>query len=86
MELGSNENNVCYVMYNMAGFWGDVWGGAHLPWDRFAPPLRIFAPPLKRCAPSLGKVSMIDQSETLTFFGCLGSTLCKKVSVKLKQW
>jgi hypothetical protein len=22
---------------------------------------------------------MIDQSENLTFFGCLGSTLCKKV-------
>jgi hypothetical protein len=31
------------------------------------------------CAPPLGKVSMIDQSENLTFFGCLGSTLRKKV-------
>jgi hypothetical protein len=29
---------------------------------------------------------MIDQRENLTFFGCLGSTLRKKVfSVKLKQ-
>jgi hypothetical protein len=42
-------------------------GGAHLPWDRFAPPLRNFAPPLKSHAPPLGKVSMIDQSENLTF-------------------
>ena len=52
-------------LYDMAGFWGEVWGGAHLPWDRFAPPLRIFA--------------MIDQSENLTFFGCIGYTLRKKV-------
>jgi hypothetical protein len=33
-------------------------GGVHLPWDCFAPPLRIFAPPLKIHAPPLGKVSM----------------------------
>ena len=31
------------------------------------------------CAPPLGKVSMIDQSENVTFFGFLGSTLRKKV-------
>ena len=43
------------------------------------PPLRIFAPPLKSHAPPLGKVSMIDQSENVRFFGCLGSTLRKKV-------
>jgi hypothetical protein len=40
---------------------------AHLPLRIFAPPLRIFAPPLKSHAPPLGKVSMIDQSENLTF-------------------
>ena len=45
----------------------------------FAPPLRIFAPPLKSHAPPLGKVSMIDQSENLTFFSCLGSTLFGKI-------
>jgi hypothetical protein len=54
-------------------------GSAHLPRDRFAPPLKIFAPPLKSHAPPLGKVSMTDQSENLTFFVCLGSTLRKKV-------
>ena len=48
-------------------------GGVHLPRDRFAPPLRIFAPPLKNHALplGLGKVSMIDQIENLTFFGLL---------------
>jgi hypothetical protein len=52
--------------------------GAHLPWVRFAPPLIIFAPPLKSHAPRLGKVSMIDQRENLTFFGCLRfSHFCK---------
>jgi hypothetical protein len=29
-------------------------GGAHLPWDRFAPPLGIFAPPLGIFPPPLG--------------------------------
>ena len=58
---------------------GILRGGVHLPWDRFAPPLRIFAPALKSHPRLLGKVSMIDQSENLTFFGCLGSTLRKKV-------
>jgi hypothetical protein len=48
-----------------------MWGGAHLPKDRFAPPLRIFASFLKSHAPLLGKVSMIDQSGNLTFFGSL---------------
>jgi hypothetical protein len=65
-----------------AGFWGEVWGGAHLPWDRYAPPLRIFAPPLKSHAPPLGEVSMIDQSGNLTFFGCLGFRLRKKVFIR----
>ena len=49
---------------------------------RCASPLRLFncfAPSLKSHAPPLGKVSMIDRSENLTFFGCLGSTLRKKV-------
>jgi hypothetical protein len=59
----------------MARFWGEVWGGAHLPWDRFTPPLRVFAPPLKSHAPPLGKVSKIDRSEKLTFFCCSRSTL-----------
>jgi hypothetical protein len=53
-----------------------MWGGAHL---LFCTYLRIFAPPQKSHAPPLGKVSMIDQSENLTFFGCLGSTLRKSV-------
>ena len=55
-----------------------LWGGVHLPCDRFAPPLGIFSPPLgifsppvKSHAPPLGKVSITDQSENLTFFGCL---------------
>ena len=43
---------------------------------RCVPPLRIFAPPLKCHEPPIRKVSMIDQSENLTFFGCLWSTLC----------
>ena len=34
--------------------------------------------PEKSCT-SLGKVSMIDQSENLTFFSCLGSTLFCKI-------
>jgi hypothetical protein len=47
-----------------------------------APPLRIFAPPLKSRAPPLGIVSMIDQSENLTFFGCLASKFfCKTETV-----
>jgi hypothetical protein len=33
----------------------------------FAPPLIVFAPPQKSHTPPLGKVSMIDQSENLTF-------------------
>jgi hypothetical protein len=41
---------------------------------RCAPP-----PPLQSDAPPLGKVSMIDQSENLTFFASLGSTLRKNV-------
>ena len=50
------------------------------------PCMVIIAPPLEHHAPPLGKISMIDQSEKLTFFGCLGSTVRKKVfSVKLKQ-
>jgi hypothetical protein len=56
-----------YILYTWPDF--EVWGGAHLP-------RRIFAPPLKSHAPPLGKVSMIDQSENLTFFG---STLREKV-------
>ena len=47
--------------------------------DHFAPPVRIFALPLKSHALLLGNVSMIDQSENLTFFGCLASTLRKNV-------
>ena len=47
------------------------------PWPDFegrcAPPLRSFCTPEKSFP--LGKVSMIDQSENFTFFGCLGSTL-----------
>jgi hypothetical protein len=50
---------------------------AHLPRDRFATPLRIFVPPL-------GKVSIIDESENLTFFGCLGSIHRKKVFCKIE--
>ena len=40
-----------------------------------------FTPPMKREKGKvpLGKVSMIDQNENLTFLGCLGSTLRKKV-------
>jgi hypothetical protein len=45
------------------------------------PPWRTFALPLKSDALPLGKVSMIDQSKNLTFFGCFGSTLRKKVSL-----
>jgi hypothetical protein len=52
--------------------------------DSFAPPLRIFAPPLKSHAPPLEKVSVIDQSQNLTFFGCLGSTLRKQVFCKIE--
>ena len=47
---------------------GEVLGGAHLPWDRFAPPLRIFAPHLKSRAPPLGKISMIDQVNIWLFW------------------
>jgi hypothetical protein len=50
------------LMLSMAGFWGEVWGDADLPWDHFAPPLKSHAPPL-------GKVLMIDLTENLTFFG-----------------
>lgn len=39
----------------MAGFWGEVLGGEHLPSYRFAPPLGFFAPPLKGPGPPLGK-------------------------------
>ena len=60
--------------------WPDFEGRcAPIPRDRFAPLPRIFAPPLKRHAPVLEKVSMIDQSQKLTSFGCLVSTLRKKV-------
>jgi hypothetical protein len=56
----SSTTGIC----SMAKFWGEMWGGAHLPGcDRFAPPLKSRAPE------PLGKVSMIDQSENLTFFG-----------------
>jgi hypothetical protein len=65
--------------YSMAEFWGEVWGGVHLSWDRFAPPLKIFAPPLKSHAPPLEEVSMVDQNENVSIFGCLGSTLREKV-------
>jgi hypothetical protein len=54
-----------------------LWGGAHLPCDRFAPPLRIFVPPMKSHAPPLGKVSMIDRSGNLALFGCLGLRVYK---------
>jgi hypothetical protein len=58
---------------------GGVW--------RWASPLRSFCTspenfctsPEKSYAPPLVEVSMIDESENLTFFGCLGSTLFKKV-------
>ena len=52
----------------MSSTWPDFEG-------RCAPP-----PPLQSDAPPLGKVSMIDQSENLTFFGSLGSTLRKNVA------
>jgi hypothetical protein len=61
----------CTPFCFMAAFWGEVCGGAHLHWNRFAPPLRIFAPLLERHAPPLEEVWMIDQSEKLTFFGWL---------------
>jgi hypothetical protein len=53
--------------------WPDFEGrglrGAPLPWDRFPPPLKSHAPPL-------GKVSMIGQSENLTFmFFCKMETV-----------
>ena len=44
------------LLFTMAGFWREVWGGAHLPWERFAPPLKGHAPPL-------GKVSNNDRSK-----------------------
>ena len=54
----------------------ELWSWPDFEW-RCGPPLIIFAPPLKSHALPLGKVSMIDQSANLTFFGCLGSTLRK---------
>jgi hypothetical protein len=30
-----------YFCCSMAGFWGEVWGGGHLPRDFFAPPLKF---------------------------------------------
>jgi hypothetical protein len=63
------EKNLLQLCY-MPGFCEEV---------RTSSEMRIFAPPLKSRAPPLGKVSMKDQSENLTFFGRLGSTLRKKV-------
>jgi hypothetical protein len=51
--------------------WPDFEGRCGEVRDRFAAPLRIFEPPLKSHAPPLGKVSMTDQSENLTFFWLL---------------
>jgi hypothetical protein len=48
------------VLPDIARNWGEVCGGAHLPWDCFAPPQRIFAPPMKSHAPD-------PQNKNLTF-------------------
>ena len=56
-------------------------------WSRCTPPLRVFTSPLRLFCTSpenlytcpFWKISMMDESENLTFFGCLGSTLCKNV-------
>ena len=63
-----------FLLFMSARILTPLRGGAHLPRDRFAPSLRFFAPPLKSHAPPLEKVSIIDQRENLTSFGCLGST------------
>jgi hypothetical protein len=59
---------------NVGGFFEmDTHLTENTPWPDFegrcAPPLRSFCTPEKSFP--LGKVSMIDQSENFTFFGCL---------------
>jgi hypothetical protein len=50
-----NVKEILLYLTHMAGFWGEVSGGEHLPSYRFAPPLGFFAPPLKGPGPPLGK-------------------------------